>query len=1003
MISGPGEDVKALLAQFSAAGVKFRELVVSHAFHSPLMDPVLEPFEQAAAKVSFGAPRLRLVSNLTGQVTSAGQMAQPAYWRRQIRETVQYAASMQTLADAGCTVFLEIGPNPVLLGLGRNCIEPEGALWLASLRSGRDDWAELLASLSQLYVHGVDVDWAGFDRDYPRQKVSLPTYPFQRERYFVDREIQRARRPETAQVLHPLAEQFIDSPSLKDIVFETNLSAASHGFVDDHRVFGRIIFPATGYLESVRAAARLGLGGGNWAVENMVIGEPLALDDTESKRLQVVLSRTGDGAARFQVFSAAAGSGPSESSWRLHASGSLRSVPDSDDPIHVDFEELKRDADEIGAESFYADYKRHGLDFGARFRGVKQVWSHAGKALGLIEAPLALGGEPGGYGLHPALLDACLQVVAGAVQGVNEDQTETPLFMPLGVESFRLFAPAKGKLWSVATVDVPSEGHRETIKAQIQVADENGGLIAELRGMSFKRADRATLERATRRSIDQWLYEIAWEPLDESGAPTGAAAPLPEFDDLAGSVHGNPGPLSRESGLLPGADEHFGPRERPCTAIARRWLILADRGGNGQQLAERLTARGDHCALAFAGEGINGLSNENEMLDPRSPEDLEKFISRQTTGTEGPLHGIIYLWPLDATPVDKLDETGVEREVQSWCGGALHLVQALARHAGSQPPRLWLCTRGAQKVADADKALSPIAATVWGLGKMISLEHPELRCVRLDLPPNIAANEIEFLSAALDAEGNEDQVALRAGRRWVARLQRMKKPAENADPIARLSGKAYHLTCASRGSLENLKLDVTDRRPPGPGEVEIRVHATALNFRDVLNVMGMYPGDPGPLGGECAGEIVAVGEGISHFAIGDAVVAVAPDSFAGYVTTSAQWVAPKPVRMSFDEVVTVPVAFITAHFTLNHLAKIQAGDRVLIHAAAGGVGLAAVTLAKRAGAEIFATAGIAGKASVLEVAGCVARHGLALLGIRRRDHEDHGRPRRGRGAELARR
>jgi hypothetical protein len=288
VISGPGEDVTSLLAQFSAAGVKFRELVVSHAFHSPLMNPVLEPFERAAAKVSFGAPRIRLVSNLTGQVTSAAQIAQPAYWSRHIRETVRYAGSMQTVADAGCTVFVEIGPNPVLLGLGRGYIAPEGALWLASVRSGRDDWAEMLSSLSQLYAHGVEVDWAGFDRDYPRHKVSLPTYPFQRERYFVDRKIQSPGRPETPRALHPLAERFIKSPSLKEIVFETSLSAASHRFVADHRVFGRIVFPAIGYLESVRAAARLGLGDGNWAVENMVIGEPLALDDTETKRFQVV-------------------------------------------------------------------------------------------------------------------------------------------------------------------------------------------------------------------------------------------------------------------------------------------------------------------------------------------------------------------------------------------------------------------------------------------------------------------------------------------------------------------------------------------------------------------------------------------------------------------------------------------------------------------------------------------------------------------------------------------
>jgi len=137
----------------------------------------------------------------------------------------------------------------------------------------------------------------------------------------------------------------------------------------------------------------------------------------------------------------------------------------------------------------------------------------------------------------------------------------------------------------------------------------------------------------------------------------------------------------------------------------------------------------------------------------------------------------------------------------------------------------------------------------------------------------------------------------------------------------------------------------------------------------VMNVMGLYPGDPGPLGAECAGEIVAVGEGITRFAPGDAVVAIGPGCFASYLTTRAEWVAPKPIGMSFDEAVTVPVAFITAHFTLNHLANIRARDRVLIHAAAGGVGLAAVMLAKRAGAEIFATAGSPEKRAFLKSLG----------------------------------
>jgi acyl transferase domain-containing protein/NADPH:quinone reductase-like Zn-dependent oxidoreductase/acyl carrier protein len=1310
VISGSGADVKALLAQFSEAGIQFRELDVSHAFHSPLMIPTLEPFERAASKVPFRAPRLRLISNLTGRVASAAEISQPAYWRRHIRETVQYAASMQTLADAGCQVFLEIGPNPVLLGLGRDCVEPSGALWLKSMRAGRDDWAELLASLSQLYVHGMEVDWAGFDRDYPRHKVSLPTYPFQRERYFVDGKVQRTERTETKRALHPLAERLIDSPSLREIVFETVLSAASHPFVNDHRIFGRIIFPATGYLASVQAAAHLGLGEGNWAVENMAIGEALALEDTETKRLQVVLLQTGDDTADFQVFSA-----PFESSWSLHASGSLRRVTDAGRPIEVDFEALKSNAEEVGTETFYADFKRRGLDFGTRFCGVKQVWSHPGKALGMIEAPIALRDESLEYGLHPAILDACLQIVAGAVPGANEDQTETALFMPLGIESFRLFAPPEGRLWSMATVDATTSVHQETIKANIQVADEYGRLVAKLLGVSFKRANRVTLGRAAKGSIDQALYEIAWKPLNKE-APVGASAPLPSLDGLLGSLHKSLEIFTQASGLnrferlrqrldevccayiaralreagcnpVVGAEfesedlaneleiipphrrlfgrfleilaedhvlelaDHRGrwlrplptldvastmdelgrdysefeatlamtercgarlgaaltgqvdplqllfpagdltvaeklyqhspsartlnplvreavqaavaawPADRPlrilevgggtgattahllpvlplsrthyvftdisplflaraeakfadfpCVSLQllnleddlsaqgfspnsfdiiiasnvihatsnvrqslasvrsllapagwllmlevtrpqrwfdvtfgltegwwrfrdhdlrtrypllsraqwkqvllqtgfdralivpeteieneetedqamliaraaedrveaitpeaadtkRRWLILADRSGIGLKLADRLRIGGDRCTLAFAGDRTNRNSGDGEVLDPTSPEDLQNLIDRQALEGKGPLFGVIYLWALNADSLGALDQTDVDCETKLWCGGALHLAQALARHTGANPPRFWLCTRGAQKVDADDKPLSPVGATVWGLGKVIALEHPELRCTRIDLSPKGAENEIAKLWGALDADRDEGELALRADRRLVARLQEIRNPADNSDPTAHLSGKPYHLTFTSRGSLENLKLETMVRRPPGRGEVEIRVHATALNFRDVMNVMGLYPGDPGPLGAECAGEIVAVGEGISDFAIGDAVVAIAPGAFAGYATTRAEWVAQKPLRMSFDETAALPVAFMTAHFTLHHLAKIQTGDRVLIHAAAGGVGLAAVRLALRAGAEVFATAGSPEKRAFLKSLG----------------------------------
>src|SRR5690606_37821216 len=146
-------------------------------------------------------------------------------------------------------------------------------------------------------------------------------------------------------------------------------------------------------------------------------------------------------------------------------------------------------------------------------------------------------------------------------------------------------------------------------------------------------------------------------------------------------------------------------------------------------------------------------------------------------------------------------------------------------------------------------------------------------------------------------------------------------------------------------------------RAPGRGEVEIEVRTTGLNFRDVLNALGMYPGDAGPLGSECAGVVTAVGEGVDALRVGDAVVALAGNSFSSYVIAPAGTVVRKPAGLSFSAAATIPITFLTATYGLHHLARLQPGERVLIHAAAGGVGMAAVQLARRAGAEIYATAG----------------------------------------------
>ena len=185
VISGTAEGVGAVRTALEALGVRSRALDVSHAFHSALMDPVREEFSRAAERVARSRPRLGLISNVTGG--SAGlEVTEADYWWRHLRQPVRFTEGMATLLEQGCAAFIEIGPAPTLLGMGQRCLAEGDRLWLPSLRRGRDDWSQIVESLGSLYVRGAEVDWEGFDRDYPRRKVALPTYPFQRERYWVE-------------------------------------------------------------------------------------------------------------------------------------------------------------------------------------------------------------------------------------------------------------------------------------------------------------------------------------------------------------------------------------------------------------------------------------------------------------------------------------------------------------------------------------------------------------------------------------------------------------------------------------------------------------------------------------------------------------------------------------------------------------------------------------------------------------------------------------------------
>jgi acyl transferase domain-containing protein/acyl-CoA synthetase (AMP-forming)/AMP-acid ligase II/acyl carrier protein len=284
------------------------------------------------------------------------------------------------------------------------------------------------------------------------------------------------------------------------------------------------------------------------------------------------------------------------------------------------------------------------------------------------------------------------------------------------------------------------------------------------------------------------------------------------------------------------------------------------------------------------------------------------------------------------------------------CLAALELTRLLARRP--QPPRLWLVTK--------DLAPSPLP----GLGAVIALEYPALRCTRLEIDAGTTPAELARILASGD---REDRVAIRAGERYVARLVTRDVPRQ---PIPR--GESYFLTAPRTGDLDALELRAARRPAPAPHEIEIAVRAAGLNFSDVMKAMGLYPGvtlDTMVLGAECAGVVTRVGSAVTRFREGDEVMAIAPHSFSPYVRTAAALAVIKPARLTWDQAAATPVAFLTAAHALWRLARLRQGERVLIHSGAGGVGLAAIQLAQRAGAVVYATTSRPDKRAFLESLG----------------------------------
>jgi len=808
VISGRADSVEQVTKTLASRGVRCTRLNVSHAFHSPLTEHVLEPFREAARRIRYASPRIDLISNLTGDFIG-DEIATADYWVRHVRETVRFAAGIESLYRGGYRIFVEIGPQPVLAGMGKAFL-PAGCVYLPSLRRGRPDWEPLLHSLGTLYVMGMKIDWRAFDGEHALGKIPLPTYPFEGRRYWF--KTAKTGEPIKAPCGNLSRESGRQDPKTENLLYrvewhrrDTAPKRASISLPSPARLRERLQPAAGGRIEPLSdlpprmealslsyiqaALTRLG-----W---NFSRGVRFRIADATGKlrvadkyrpllgRLLEILAEEGIVHRSPDLWEAkdSWGSPNAEERRRELLAGFPRAEVELTllgrcgaglagvlrgeiDPLDLLFPE----ADLTTAARLYED----SLTFGGMNRLVGDAFAAIfadrddGRKMRILEIGAGTGGTT----------TAVLQRLRGKSATYTFTDVSA-LFLTKGKERFpeefldfrRLdieknpqeqgFGPGEYDVILAANVLHATEDLRRTL-GNVRKLLAPGGRLVLLEGIEPRRWLDLIFGL-----LDGW-----WKFRDHDLRPSHPLLDAASWEKLLGesgfaeTAAVLPGPgLFAQAVILAG----ISPEAHPIPlAEPRHWLLCSDAAGVGARLSGRLSDRGDLVTTVFPGIRFSGNGDGPFTVRPEEPQDFRRLLTDATKGKPA-LHGVVHLWGIDARTPAGPEGCAEQAESLGLCTGLLHLVQALVDPAVAMPPSLSLVTRQAVSADGTERLGSGLAQSpLWGLAQVIAAEHPELRCLRIDLDSGL--EEIDALCDEIVHPGREDRIALRGHTRYEARL-----------------------------------------------------------------------------------------------------------------------------------------------------------------------------------------------------------------------------------------
>ncbi|OHX68065.1 type I polyketide synthase [Flammeovirga pacifica] len=907
--SGDEAPLEKIAERLDKKDIFHRFLRVNVPFHSHHMEPLKDELISDLRHIQPQEATIALYSTVSGKQESGSHLVSE-YWYANVRESVYFTDAVREMIKDGFNTFVEIAPHPVLATGAVDLLKEagvEGHL-ITSIRRKEAEKQVFMKNVGVMYSLNHALPWENICSG-AQKKVSVPKYQWQKESFWFETEEHKAKRIGTK--VHPMLNSNVASNVNKgNFIWDIQLDKNEEPYILDHQVDDVIIFPGTGHLEIATAVGQASFGEKFGFLEDIKFENALFLpDDGEMPHVRLeISSNEGD----YTISTKPRNQDDAE--WTKHSYGKINALGDQFISSPSDINSIKERVNRrMPIVPMYNELKSAGLLYGDTFRAITGLWTAKDEVLSEVTLHDSIEYGVEKYNVHPAVLDACLHTIFAAKK--NEAEAKRGIYLPVGIERFKVFAQPDKKVYTHVTVSECTEAY---LCGDFQVYNQDGTLVAEIQGFKGKYIEGSRGE--SKNEIYKPCYEYQWV--------------LPEEESLNEKNTGG------------------------------KYLIFADAQSIYKEIEQRIVEKGGEVIIVKQGVNYINDDNSNFVINPIDVSHYDNMID--SIGND--IQHVIYLWSFDIQTSDKESLEVFTQLQEHFSISTLNLVRTLG--GKDLTVQTWLVTSGSEKVIEEDESIQLAQSPIYGIGRVAKNEFPLLPVRIVDMNQTMSADDlnklINVISSEQEGKEEESEFAIRNNEVYVRRLVAVDGDIadERAPHLMNAFGSNYRAEVRENGILNSLSLRAFYPEKLQKEEVRIAVKATGLNFKDVVNGMGILSQEAvaggvaeDTLGLECSGIVTEVGDGVSHVKVGDEVIAWAAYSLAGVTTASSHCVVAKPSNLNWEKAASLSVVYLTAHYGLNHLAHIEKGDKVLIHAATGGLGLAAIQLAQNVGAEIYATAG----------------------------------------------